>query len=285
MTTTGQPAAADVTNRDQERAWDGAEGAYWADHHERFEDALGRYQPAFSAAAAIEPQHRVLDVGCGTGVSTREAGRAARDGHALGVDLSARMIDVARRLADRAGLTNVTFERADAQVHPFGTHEFDLVVSRTGAMFFGRPEVAFANLRRSLRPGGRLVLLTWQPPDRQEWVGAFSQALAGRTPPAPDPDRPGPFSLSDADRVRDLLDRSGFVGVEIASVRETTTYGRTVEEAQDFVLGLLGWMLQGQDERRRAESVETLRRLLVAHETADGIRFGSAAWLVTAHRG
>ena len=131
---------------------------------------------------------------------------------------------------------------------------------------------------------GRLVLLTWQPPSRQEWVSAFSQALTGRTPPMPDPDSPGPFSLSDPDRVRALLHAAGFTDVNLSSVTETTTYGRTVEEAHEFVLGLLGWMLDGQDQRRRAESVEALRRTLAAHETADGIRFRSAAWLVTARR-
>jgi SAM-dependent methyltransferase len=267
----------DATNRDQERAWDGREGSYWAAHHERFEASLARYQPAFLAAAAIRPPDRVLDVGCGTGVSTRAAARAAHAGHALGVDLSSRMIDVARRLAARGGLTNVSFERADAQVHPFGAAAFDVVISRTGAMFFGRPESAFANLRRSLTAGGRLVLLTWQSPSRQEWVDAFSQALTGRTPPTPDPGQPGPFSLSDPDRVSALLRAAGFIDVALAPLAEPTTYGRTVEEAHDFVTGLLGWMLEGQDQRRRAESARALRDVLASHQTADGIRFGSAA--------
>ena len=147
MTTTATAATVDATNRDQERAWDGAEGSYWAAHYERFEDSLARYQPGFLAAAAIGSADRVLDIGCGTGVSTRAAALAAHAGHALGVDLSAQMIDVARRLAEQAGLTNVAFERADAQVHRFGTETFDVVISRTGAMFFGRPDVAFVNLR------------------------------------------------------------------------------------------------------------------------------------------
>lgn len=272
----------DESNQDQERAWDGDEGDYWAAHHERFEAAVERYQPAFLAAAGFRPDDRVLDVGCGTGGSTCAAARAAHAGHALGVDLSSQMIGVARRRAQEAGLGNVAFERADAQVHPFGTETFDLVISRTGAMFFGRPDVAFVNLRRSLTPEGRLVLLTWQPPDRQEWVGAFAKALTGRKPPAPAPDRPGPFSLSEPDRVQALLHTAGFRDVAIESVTETTTYGRTVEEAHHFVLGLLGWMLRGQDQRGRAKAVEALRAVLATHQTSDGVRFNSAAWLVTA---
>jgi SAM-dependent methyltransferase len=169
-------------------------------------------------------------------------------------------------------------------VHPFGAAAFDVVISRTGAVFFGRPVPAFVNLRRSLTTGGRLVLLTWQSPSRQEWLNALLQALTGRTPPTPDPARPGPFSLSDPDRVRALLRTAGFTDVALTPLAETTTYGRTVEEAHDFLTGLLGWMLEGQDQQRRAESVRALRGVLASHRTADGIRFGSAAWLVTARR-
>jgi SAM-dependent methyltransferase len=272
----------DASNHEQQRAWDGAQGDYWAAQHERFESALDRYQPTFLEAAAIGRTHRVLDIGCGTGVTTRAAARAAAGGHVLGVDLSTRMIEVARGLAECEGLTNVWFERADAQVHPFESAAFDVVISRTGAMFFGRPEEAFANLRRSLTPGGRLVLLTWQSPDRQEWFRAFAEALAGRTPPAPDPDIPGPFSLSDPARVQALLSAAGFCDIELTSLTEATTYGRTVAEAHRLLLGQFGWMTEGQDESRRAASLEALRRTLTTHQTSDGIRYDSATWLITA---
>ena len=274
----------DVTNSDQEQAWDGAEGAYWAAHHALFEAALAHYQPAFLEAAAIRPGDRVLDVGCGTGVSTRAAVAAAHAGHALGIDLSAEMITVARRLADQAELTDITFEQGDAQIHPFPTGAFDVVISRTGAMFFGRPDVAFANLARSLKPGGRLVLLVWQAADRQEWIGEFTRALLGRTPPAPPAGAPGPFSLGDPARVRSVLGAAGFTDVGLTSVTEPMAFGRTAEEAHGFVLGLLGWMLQGQDDQRRAEATDALRRTMTDHLTTDGVHFGSAAWLVTARR-
>ncbi|MFD3705398.1 class I SAM-dependent methyltransferase [Nocardia sp. NPDC058658] len=274
----------DATNTDQAHAWDGDEGAHWATHSEIVEESLARYRPAFLRAAAIEPTYRVLDIGCGTGATTRAAAEVAHAGSVFGVDLSARMIEVARGLARQAGLTNVAFDRADAQVHPFETEAYDVVISQTGAMFFGRPETAFANLRRSLTPGGRLVLLTWQPPDRQEWIGAFSQALTGRTPPVPASDVPGPFSLSDPDHVRKLLHGAGFDHVELTSSTETTTYGRTVEEAHTFLLGLLGWMVEGQEPAQRAYSIAALRDTLAAHQTDDGVRFGSATWLVTATR-
>jgi SAM-dependent methyltransferase len=274
----------DPTNRAQAEAWDGTEGGYWATHAERFDAALAHHQPAFHAAAGIRPDDRVLDVGCGTGLTTRAAARAAPAGEALGVDLSSRMIDLARTLAAAEGVPNARFAQADAQVHPFPSAGLDAVISRTGAMFFGRPDVAFANLARALRPGGRLTLLTWQPAERNEWIGAFARDLAGQAPPSPPPGTPGPFSLSDPDHVRDLLAGAGFVDVAIDGRTAPMVYGRDAAEAQEFVLGLLGWMLAGRTPAERERAVAALRATLKAHEGPDGVGLASATWIVTGRR-
>ncbi|MDD7938232.1 methyltransferase domain-containing protein [Actinomycetospora lutea] len=281
MTTT---TSVDPTNRAQATAWDGTEGDYWAAHPDRFDTALARYQPAFHAAAAIGPGDRVLDVGCGTGLTTRAAARAAPGGEAFGVDLSGRMIEVARATAAAEGVPNARFARADAQVHPFGTAAFDGVISRTGAMFFGRPDVAFANLARAVRPGGRLTLLTWQAADRNEWIVAFARDLAGQGPPPSPAGQPGPFSLSDPDHVRDLLTAAGFTDVALDGLAEPEVYGHDADEAHAFVVGLLGWMLADLPPAERERHSEALRATLAAHEGPDGVVLGSAAWLVTARR-
>lgn len=277
-------ARVDPTNHAQEQAWDGTEGAYWATHAEQFDHALRHYQPDFHAAAGIGADDRVLDVGCGTGLTTRAAARAAPAGEALGVDLSTRMIDLARSLAEADGVPNARFERADAQVHPFPAAGFDAVISRTGAMFFGRPDVAFANLARALRPGGRLTLLTWQTAARNEWIGAFARALAGREPPEPPVGAPGPFSLSDPDHVRALLGDAGFADVRVDGLARPMIYGRDAEEAHAFVLGLLGWMLEGRSHAEREQASEALRTTLEEHGSPDGVALASATWLVTARR-
>jgi len=159
----------------------------------------------------------VLDIGCGSGQTTRDAARCATAGSALGVNLSSRMIELARQLAEREQVVNATFHQADAQVHTFPDQHFDIAISRSGAMFFGNAVVAFKNIARAVRPGGRLVLLSWQPLARNEWVSAFRTALAvGRWLPTPPQDAPGPFSLSDPDRVRGLLTSAGFADVRLA---------------------------------------------------------------------
>lgn len=128
--------------------------------HTDFYDAeLHRYNVLFRAAAAVRGDDHVLDVGCGTGQTTREAARAAFNGSAVGVDISAAMLERARRLSDAEGTRNVTYEAGDAQTHPFPAARFDLCISRFGTMFFTDAVAAFANIGRALRPDARLVLL------------------------------------------------------------------------------------------------------------------------------
>ena len=160
----------DPTNAEQARAWDGDEGVYWAENAERFDMSVATYHERFMAAAGIGHTERVLDIGCGTGQTTRDAARAAPDGIALGVDLSGPMIALARRLAAEQGVANALFEQTDAQIHPFPAQSFDVAISRTGTMFFGDQVAAFANIARAIRPGGRLSVLVWQGPEPNEWI-------------------------------------------------------------------------------------------------------------------
>ncbi len=270
----------DPSNVDQARAWDGDQGAYWAAHADRFDRSVARYQPRFMAAAGVRPGSTVLDIGCGAGEATRAAARLASDGSALGIDLSAELISVARSRS--GGVPNVSFVQGDAQVHPFADAAFDCAISRMGAMFFGDPARAFATIARALRPGSPLTLLTWQPPARNEWLGAFGRALTGAPVPGPPPDRPGPYSLSDPSLVRAVLTRAGFDRIEVTGVSEPLVFGRDVDEAHTFVLGMVGWMLDGRDEADRRAAVDRLRATLADHLTADGVAFPSAGWLVTA---
>lgn len=180
----------DPSNAQQLAAWNGDQGAYWASHAEQFEAAVAGDDRHLFAAAAINPGERVLDIGCGSGRTTFAAARGAAPGLALGVDLSARMIDVARQAAQREGLPNARFVQADAQIHPFPEQTFDGAISRTGAMFFGDPVAAFTNIARAMCPDGRLILLVWQPFDRNEYIVAITTALAaGRDFPPPRPAR------------------------------------------------------------------------------------------------
>jgi len=273
------------SNVEQARAWDGDEGDYWAANPERFDEAVAGYHDRLLESAGIEHDSRVLDIGCGSGQTTRDAGRRALSGHALGVDLSGKMLEIARRLAEEDGLRNVTFEQADAQVHPFPVRSFDIAISRTGTMFFGDPVAAFTNIGRALRPGGRLAMVAWQPASENEWFREISGAMAaGRDLPVPPPEAPGPFSLSQPPRVRELLEAAGFAATRFEDLREPMYFGATADDAHRFVAGLTAWMLEGLDDAGRQRALDDLRARMVAHESSRGVEFGSSMWLVTATR-
>jgi len=275
----------DPSNAEQAKAWDGGEGAYWAAHAGHFDRTVAAYHLPFLDAAAIGTGEQVLDIGCGTGQTTRDAARRAAPGGALGIDLSAEMIDVARRMATAEGLPGARFEQADAQIYPFGPGSFDVAISRTGAMFFGDPHAAFTNIARALRGRGRLALLSWQPLPANEWAAELTGALAaGRDLPAPPPGAPGPFALADPGRVRQLLGGAGFTGIEIDPVQAPMWLGASADDAHAFALGLLGWMLEGLDAGRRARALGALRATVAAHTTAGGVVYRSGAWLIRAQR-
>jgi ubiquinone/menaquinone biosynthesis C-methylase UbiE len=142
-----------------------------------YDAELQLHNERFRAALAIRAADRVLDIGCGTGETTRQAALVASGDDALGVDIDAGMIARARELTDREGVPNVRFEVGDAQAHPFLSGAFDIAISRFGTMFFSDPETAFRNSARAVRVGGRLVMMVWQAHDRNEWAVAIDQAL------------------------------------------------------------------------------------------------------------
>lgn len=285
--TAPQIPVVDARNADQASAWNGDEGADWAARPDRYDAASGRFDPHLLSGARIAPDERVLDVGCGAGVSARAAARVAVAGSVTGIDVSAPLLAEARRRSEAAGLGNTSFVQGDAQIHPFDPAAYDVVISRFGAMFFGDPVAAFTNIARALRPGGRLAMLSWQPLARNDWLLTIRRTLAaGRSLPEPPSGAPGPFGLSDPDDVRRILTASGFEAVDVTRVQEPVWLGADAEDAFGFVsrTGVARGLLGGLDEEVRRAAVAGLRDQLVDHATPDGVLLGAAGWLITARR-
>jgi SAM-dependent methyltransferase len=272
-------------NEEMAAAWDGPEGAQWAENADRYEVVSTRYRNVLIDALALGETSTALDVGCGNGGSTVAAGRIATSGAVLGVDLSSQMLAVGRARAAAEGLGHVRFEQADAQVHPFPAATYDTAFSQFGAMFFADPVAAFANIRGALRPNGSLVLFGWRELGRNEWVRAWRDALAaGRSLPEPPAGAPGPFGMADRELNTERLVAAGYRDVEHRSVDETMCFGKDADDAYAFALtaGITRGLTTDLDDTTRTAALDDLRRMLTDHETPDGVLLAGSAWLVTA---
>jgi SAM-dependent methyltransferase len=275
----------DIVNEKQAAAWNGPEGAHWAQHSTRRAGDADLILPLVEATA-IDAGDRVLDVGCGTGALARLAARWATPGGAVGVDLSTQMIEQARAEAAAEGISNVTFEVGDVQVHPFAEGSFDVAVSHFGIMFFGDPAVAFANIASALRPGGRLGFVCPQAMERCDWYGVPLAALLGHRP-TPDEAPSAMFSLSEPGVVEQLLTGAGFDAVQLRHVDASLWFGQAPVAAAEFYLGS-GPVRALLERAGAALTAESARRALEAamapFVTVDGVRIPGAHWLVTARR-
>lgn len=252
---------------------------------DHYDTELRAHHLRLLAAMGVGPAERVLDIGCGTGQTTRDAARAAPSGRALGVDISEAMLERARRRSVEEGVVNVAFEVGDAQTHPLPPAHFDCIISRFGTLFFADPVAAFTHIARAARPGARLVLLVWQSEERNEWATAIRQVLTGNAPLAP-ASRLDPFSMPAPDGVRSILGAAGFVDVAFVDVREPVDYGPDAATAFDLVRDMqqARHVLAHLNAAAAERTLVRLRELLARHETDRGVLFDSRAWLVTARR-
>jgi SAM-dependent methyltransferase len=252
-----------------------------------FYDAeLRAHHEHLRAAYGIGRGDEVLDIGCGTGLTTREAGRVAAPGRVVGVDVSVRMLERARELTAAERLENVSYELGDAQVSRLDRERFDVAISRFGAMFFSDPVAAFANIASALRPQGRLVLLVWQHRELNEWALAIDAALGAAAERLPPPSA-DPFSLGDAEATTEMLELAGFEALRFEEVHEPVLYGHDIDAALEFVCGFQATSsaLAGMSRDDAARAVDRLRETLEGHYgDAEGVAFDSRSWLITGRR-
>lgn len=269
--------------------------AVWDQQAEALDSSMGRHGTAARQALAVGPGERVIDIGCGPGLSAVALGReVGAQGWVGAVDVVAEMAAAAQRRLSAAGVSGeaVTADAATADLVGVagGGEPFDAVHSRFGLMFFPAPDVAFPNIFRALRPGGRLAASVWQHLTRNPWMmlttATAMQVLGIERPPLPDPGGPGPFSLADPDVTAALLEGAGFADVYLESVESPFVFEGDGTAAAERVLsaGPLGGVFLAAAADRRREVIGAVVDALERHRGPGGIEVPAASWCVTAQR-
>jgi ubiquinone/menaquinone biosynthesis C-methylase UbiE len=274
-------------NADQIAYWNGPGGQHWTERQQVQDTLLAQVSDILIDRAKPRAGERIVDVGCGCGATTIAfAQRVGPAGHVFGIDISAPMLARARQIAPTE--LPVDFVLADATVYPFDPASFDLMVSRFGVMFFAEPAASFANMRRALRPSGRLTFACWREPRDNPWLMLPLQAVYQHVPKLPQlgPEDPGPFSFASEQRVRRILSAAGFSRVEMerCDLSLDVATGRGLDAALETALeiGPASRALEGQPPDLRAAAANSIREALTPFAKGQTVPLPASIWIVTA---
>jgi SAM-dependent methyltransferase len=204
----------DLPNSEQAEFWSDGAGQDWVTFDTQLDELFAGVNAALIKQAAPKSTDKILDIGCGTGATTRDFAAHAASAH--GIDISTSMLAHAQKSAP----ANTTFTHADAQTEALPPHHFDHLVSRFGVMFFDDPAAAFTNLRTALKPTGTLTLACWAPFKQNPWFTIprfIATDLLGH-PPSFDPRAPGPFAFADPSYVLEILTDAGFTAPNVQTL-------------------------------------------------------------------
>ena len=254
-------------------------------------DGLTQHSEAIFPALPVREGDRVLDVGCGFGdTAIKLAKLVGPTGEVVGIDCCDAFLEYARRDARTRGLANVTFVRGDAEV-ALPADQYDFVFARFGTMFFANPVAGLRNMRKALRPGGRMVHIVWRNRADNPWLSmAKDVVLRFLPPPGPDAQTcgPGPFSMSDEPTVRAMMTAAGYEEIQSRRVDAPVLVGNNVDDAIAFQLaigpagevfreaGELAEQKRGQIEAALAEAINRQKI------GAGGIVMDSSSWVISA---
>jgi len=250
---------------------------------------LSQHSEAIFPSLPVRKGDRVLDVGCGFGdASIKLADLVGPEGEVVGIDCCDTFLDYARREA--AGRSNVSFIRGDAEI-ALPTNQYDFVFARFGTMFFANPVAGLRNMRKALRPGGRMVHIVWRARADNPWLSMAKEVVL-RFLPEPGADAqtcgPGPFSMSDEATVRQMMTIAGYQQIEFRRVDAPVLIGNDVADAIAFQLaiGPAGEVFReaGQEaEAKRAQIEAALAEAIKRQKTsAQGIVMDSSSWVISA---
>ena len=252
---------------------------------------LTQHSEAIFPSLNIRKGDRVLDVGCGFGDTTiKLAELVGSSGEVVGIDCCDVFLSYARKDAADRGIKNVSFVRGDAEI-ALPTNQFDFVFARFGTMFFANPVAGLRNMRKALRPGGRMTQIVWRNRADNPWL-SMAKDVVLQFLPEPGADAltcgPGPFSMSDETSVRMMMTSAGYKQIDFRRVDAPVLIGADVTDAIAFQLaiGPAGEVFreagrEAEDKREQIEAAlaEAINRQKIS---ADGIVMDSSSWVISA---
>lgn len=269
---------------EQAMLWNGPSGRAWIEMQDVIDRVFKPFENLLVEAAVSRLGTQVLEVGCGTGaLALAVARRLEPKGHCTGIDISESMIAIARERMERESAP-ASFIFADAQNYAFDRASFDMIISRFGVMFFEDPVRAFTNLRRAARPDAELRFIAWRDAAENPFMTAAERVAAPLLPdlPARRPDAPGQFGFADRHRVRTILEKSGWAGIDIRPIDVACSFPKKDLARYLTWLGPVGRILQGADERTRARVIDTVRGAFDPFVCGDEVCFTAACWMARA---
>ena len=274
------------TRDDQAKLWNGSAGCAWVEAQALLDRILQPFEDLLIEAVSASGARSVLDIGCGTGSTTRGIAKLlGASGNCVGVDISEQMIATARTLAEQQRVP-AKFICADAQTHSFEPAGFDTIMSRFGVMFFADPVRAFANLRNAASKEATLCFVAWRSPAENRFMTTAERAAASLLPnlPARRADAPGQFGFADARRVQSILAESGWRDIDIQPIDVACTLPENELSRYGARLGPVGIALREVEPRTRDQVVAVVRKAFEPYVHGDEVRFTACCWSVDARR-
>ena len=254
-------------------------------------DGLTQHSEAVFPNLPVKTGDRVLDVGCGFGdTAIQLAQRVGPTGEVVGVDCCDAFLEYAENDARSRGVENISFARADAEI-ALPTEEFDFVFARFGTMFFANPVAGLRNMRKALKPGGKMVHIVWRNRADNPWL-SMAKDVVLEFLPQPGEDAltcgPGPFSMSNKETVSLMMKSAGYENVDLTRVDAPVLVGKDVRDAIAFQLaiGPAGEVFReaGEEAEAKREQIESAMADAINKQkvSTDGIVMDSSSWVITA---
>ena len=253
-----------IVNDEQHEFWNKGIVQKWVKKDDSMNERFAILTEEFFARANINKNDKVLDIGCGSGITSFEASKlVGKDGYVLGADISEILLDLAKK--NYSNIENLEFKYCDVQNYKFKKNIFSKVISRFGVMFFENPIVAFKNIYNSIQDGGSLHFVCWTNVLENEFFTAAANIIIKHlNKEFPQVTRaPGPFAFSEKKYVKQILNASGFKNIKVDKIYTSiSTYDDSKKDGELlFNIGLAGRLLA--EENLSEEELSKIKNKII----------------------